>query len=223
MLEVLFASVGISPTLSTNTLPIIGLLAGLLSIFAFAPYVRDTLALRKQPQRASWFIWSVLSSITLCSQIYEGATSSLWFVAVQTLSTIFIFVLSISRGTGSLMNASDACMLVAAGFGLVLWAMTDTTAYALAMVIGVSSLGGIATIKKAYLNPGSETMSTWIVSLCASGLAVLAVNTPSWVLLAYPVYLFVLYGVIVIATKMGRARKPQLGIAPIFWNQEVGY
>lgn len=222
MLEVIFESVGASPALRANALPVLGLLAGLLSILAFAPYVRDTLALRTRPQRATWFIWSVLCTITLTSQIYEGATHSLWFIAVQTLSTVFIFILSISRGTGSLINASDACMLVAAGFGLVLWAMTDTTAYALAMVIGVSSLGGLATIQKAYLDPGSETLSTWVMSLVASGLAILAVDTPSWVLLAYPVYLFVLYGSIVVATTLGRARKAKPGRVPGLWTPDVG-
>ncbi|WP_223424044.1 hypothetical protein [Tateyamaria pelophila] len=223
MIEILFHSAGVSPRYTEHALPIIGLLAGLVSIFAFAPYVRDTLALRTQPQRASWFIWSVLSSITLCSQIYEGATSSLWFVAIQAASTVFIFILSISRGTGSLLNASDACMLIAAGIGVLLWIMTDTTAYALAIVIAVSSLGGVATIKKAYRDPGSETMSTWVMSFCASALAVLAVGEPSWVLLAYPVYLFVLYGVIVLATKLGHTRKAELGMAPIVWQQKVGF
>lgn len=221
MLEAIFQSAGVLPLLNDNAAPILGILAGILSIFAFAPYVRDTLARRTRPQRATWFIWSVLCCITLATQIHEGATGSMWFVVIQTSATVFIFALSITRGTGSFVNVADTCMLGAAGFGLVLWGLTDTSGYALAIIIAISSLGGIATVKKSYADPASETMSTWVMSLAAAAMAILAIDEPSWVLMAYPVYLFVLYGSIVISTRMGRARKPQLGMAPIFWSDRV--
>lgn len=221
MLEAIFQSVGVLPHYNENALPIVGILSGLLSVFAFAPYVRDTLAGRTRPQRASWFIWSVLGCIALSSQVYEGATSSLWFIAIQTGGTILVFGLAISRGTGSFINAGDACMLIAAAIGLALWAVTDTTAYALGIIILVSSIGGCATIKKAYQDPGSETTTTWTISCAASALAILAIEDLSWILLVYPMYLFTLYCAIIAATTTGRARKPQLGMAPIFWSNET--
>ena len=222
MLEAIFHGVGLLSHFNDSALAIVGIISGLLSVFAFAPYVRDTLALRTRPQRASWFIWSVLSSITLCSQIAEGATNSLWFVAIQAGGTILIFVLAISRGTGSLINVGDACMLIAAAIGLGLWAVTDTAAYALGISIVVSALGGIATIKKAYTYPGSETLSTWVTSLAASSLTIMAIGDLTWIFMAYPLYLFTLNGAIVIAIHLGRARKPQLGMAPILWNRQTG-
>ena len=183
-----------------------GILSGVLSACAFLPYVRDILRGHTHPQRACWLIWSVLGTICLASLIYEGATHSLWFVSVQVGGTILVFVLSIARGTGRYFNRVDYLVLAAAGFGLVMWYFADTAAYALGTSIAVSLMGGTMTILQAYKAPQKETMSTWLVCFAASCAAVLSVGSWDPLMLAYPLYLFTLYGAIVGAMVMGRAR-----------------
>ncbi len=182
----------------------LGVLSGILSAVAYIPYIRDTIALRTQPQRASWLIWSVLGSIAFFSQVYEGAGSSLWFAGVQVGGTVAVFVLSIRLGVGGFLNRSDCAVLAAAGSGLILWYFTENASYALAITISISLLGGSVTVLKAYRAPQSETMVTWLMSFIASGCAILSVGTVDWVLLAYPIYLFVLNGAIVLAIVLGR-------------------
>ena len=193
-----------------NVLRTLGLASALLSVYAFAPYIRDTLSGRTRPQRASWLIWSVLGCIALMSQIAEGATSSLWFPVFQVGGTIAVFLTTMRRGTGPLLRQGDMPILGAAALGLILWSLTDNSLYALTITIGISLLGGMATVKKAYLFPNSETHSTWVWSLCASCLAMLAVGRLDWVLLAYPMYLFTLYAAILIGIGMGRARDARI-------------
>ena len=185
---------------------IFGIASGVLSIFAFVPYILDTIARRTEPQRASWLIWAVLGSIAFVSQVFEGATSSLWFAGVQVASTIIILVLSIWVGTGKFLGKTDYMILVAASIGLLLWYFTDNAAYALAITISISLLGGMATIVKAYRDPESETLITWVVSLAASVCAILSVGVVDPTLLAYPVYLFTLYLGFIVAIISGRAR-----------------
>lgn len=187
-----------------DPLRLLGIASALLSVYAFSPYARDTIRGRTQPQRASWLIWSVLGVIALVSQIAEGATASLWFAGVQVGWTVTIFSLSIWRGAGPILNARDGYVLGAAALGLGLWALTENAAYALGITITISMLGGAATILKAYRNPGSETMTTWVVCFLAALLAVLAVGDTDWVLLAYPLYLLTLYTGIIIALMSGR-------------------
>ena len=188
-----------------DTLMLFGIASGILSTFAYLPYAIDTIKGRTQPLRSSWSIWSILGSIAVASQLYEGATDSLWFAAIQVGWTIAIFVLAISKGAGGYLKGSDGLVLVAAAFGLLLWALTDTAVYALVITISISLLGGVVTIMKAYRNPESETMSTWACSFVAAGLAMMSVGKLDWVLLAYPIYLFALNGVIVGAMILGRA------------------
>ncbi len=184
-----------------------GIASGVLSTFAYIPYIIDTVAGRTHPQRASWLIWSVLGSIAFFSQIYEGATSSLWFAGVQITGTIIVFVLSIRVGKGNFLSKTDYIILFAATIGLVLWYFTETAAYALAITISISLLGGVATVTKAYRDPESETLLTWVVSLIASVCAILSVGSLNLIILAYPLYLFTLYFAFVTAILLGHARK----------------
>ncbi|MEX0309377.1 MAG: hypothetical protein AB3N17_03935 [Tateyamaria sp.] len=205
-------------TQDPDTLRLFGVASAIISIYAYLPYLRDTLAGRTRPQRASWLIWSILGSIALGSQIYEGASASLWFAAIQVGGTIAVFTLSIWRGTGTFVNRADACVLLAAAVGLVAWALTETAVYALAITITISLMGGTMTVIKAFHDPGSETLTTWLSSFFAAALAMAAVGTLDWVLLAYPLYLFALNGAIVIAMTMGNARKVP---APVFYRRHT--
>ncbi|MEP0941222.1 MAG: hypothetical protein ABJH20_05850 [Rhizobiaceae bacterium] len=142
----------------------------------------------------------------MVSQIVKVATSSLWFSLFQVGGTITVFLITFQRGSGPLFREGDMKVLGAAAVGLILWSLTDNSVYALGTTIGISMIGGWVTVKKAYLFPETETMSTWGWSLFASVLAMLSVGALNWVLLAYPLYLFVLYSAIATAILLGRAR-----------------
>ncbi|MEL6691150.1 MAG: hypothetical protein AAFP28_12620 [Pseudomonadota bacterium] len=192
-----------------------GLISATLSLLAFAPYMRDTLRGSTRPFRASWLIWSVLSSISLASQIAEGATMSLFYAGAQCGGTLFIFTLSIWRGMGTFLRGSDAVVLLAALVGLVFWYASDNAAYALFISCGISLLGGSVTVYKAYLDPDSETMSFWAISFVASLFAMASVGRVDAVLMAYPAYLLILKSSIITAMIMGRGvqRRAPLAVA----------
>jgi len=195
---------------SLSVMSVFGLLSGVISIYAFIPYIVDTANKRTHPQRASWLIWSVLGSIAFFSQIYEGAGASLWFAAVQVSGTIIVFVLSIRSGSGTYLKSSDCVILFAAVIGIILWYFTENAAYALAITISISLMGGSVTVIKAFKEPESETMSTWVISLIASVCAIVSVGKVDFILLAYPLYLFVLYCAIVFAMLLGKLIKREI-------------
>ncbi len=195
-----------------DLLRLAGILSALLGLIAFVPYALDTLRGQTHPQRASWLIWSVLGSIALASQIAEGATDSLGFAAIKVGGTLIIFGLAIVRGRGAFVKWGEAWILVAAALGLLLWFHTHEPAYALAISISISLLGGVATIRQAYRSPHTETMFMWLTSFMAAGCAIVAVGRLDIMLLAYPAYLLVLNGGIVVALLLGRSRAP----TPVF-------
>lgn len=200
---------------SSDALWAYAVLSAIISCIAFVPYISDTIAGRTQPQRASWLIWSTLSSIALASQIAEGAVQSLAFAAIQCGGTILIFLLSVHRGAGGYLNRRDGFVLLAAATGLGLWYLTNSAVYALGISITISLLGGLCTITKAYCDPGSETLSCWMLGLIASAFAVMSVGQLDWVLLAYPLYLVTLYSGIVAATLLGRNQIEKMAIQPL--------
>jgi hypothetical protein len=198
----------------SDPLAALGVLSGVLTIVGYLPYVRDTLRRETQPDRASWLIWSVLGTLSFGSQIYEGATSSLWFAFIQVAGTILVFTLSISLGAGQYLSRKNRMIFLAACVGLVAWYLTESAVYTLAINISISLLGGSVTVLKAYEDPNSETLSTWLFMLTASVLAVLSVGEMDWVILAYPLYLMTLYSSIVMAVLLGRIRQARMVPVP---------
>jgi len=190
-----------------NLLVIFGALSGILSIFCYVPYIIETVKKRTQPDKASWLIWSTLGSIAFFSQVYEGATASLWFAAAQVSGTIIVFLLSIRLGAGEYLCRKNQVIFLGALCGLTAWYFTETAVYALAITISISLLGGSVTVLKAYHNPQSETLSTWVLALLASVFAVLSVGKIDWIILAYPLYLLTLYTAIVVAMLLGQMDK----------------
>jgi len=183
-----------------------GYLSGGFSIIAYLPYLRDIFKLKTKPERASWFIWSVLGSIAFFSQLAKGASNSLWLTGVQTFGVAFIFLISIKYGVGGFMRR-DIIALICAGVGLVLWNITKNSATALYVVILIDAAGAILTVMKSYEDPASETMITWILSGTAGIWAAFAVGSFNIVLLSYPTYIAMANFAVAIAIVVGFQKK----------------
>ena len=194
-----------------------GGLAGLLSMWAYIPYMRDTLAGRTRPDRACWLIWAVLASLSGASNLAEGASASLFFIGVQVAGTVAIFALSIPFGAGAYFCRWNSSLLAAAALGLGIWWMTSEPVWALAMSIGVSAIGGVNTVRKVFYAPETETRLTWQISALAAGLGIFAVGAIDPVLLAYPVYLLVLYLSILCAQTWGERRWDRVWMQSVVW------
>lgn len=186
-------------------LAIFGYISAILSILMVAPYIRDILLLKTKPERASWFIWTVLGFIAFFSQLAKGATNSLWLTAGQTLAVLIIVLLSIKFGVGG-FTKRDIRALIAAGIGLIIWYFTKEAAWALLIVIAVDSVGTLLTAIKSYEDPESETFSTWILSGTSGIFGALAVGAIYPILLAYPIYIIIANYTIVVTMLLGRRK-----------------
>src|SRR6478672_7145441 len=99
-----------------SAVAVFGLLAGVATVLAIVPYVRDVLRGTTRPHRGSWLIWTVLSIVVFASQLADGGTWSLIMVAAQTVLTGLVFVLSIWRGEGG-VSRGDITIMAIAGLG----------------------------------------------------------------------------------------------------------
>jgi hypothetical protein len=189
-----------------SLLAFFGITSGVLSAICYIPYIRDIFKGSTKPERATWFIWSVLTSILLFAQLAKGATNSIWLTVVQSLGVILIFALSIKFGEGGLQRR-DILALIAAGIGLVAWYFTKEAAVALWLTIAIDFSGASLTIVKAYQEPETETQSTWVLSGIAGIFGAMAVGYLSLSLLAFPIYVIVVNFAVFFAIRLGFMRK----------------
>lgn len=189
-----------------TTLQFFGYLAGILSFVAVLPYIYDILKGKTKPERASWFIWTALGLIAFFSQLEKGATNSLWMVGTSTVSVLIVSLLSLKYGYGGFSKRDKTSLLIAA-FGLLLWFFTKEAAFALFITIFVDSIGSFLTITKSHKDPESETLSTWIIATITGIFGALSVGEWNFILLVYPLYIFLANLAVVMAILLGKRKK----------------
>jgi hypothetical protein len=124
----------------------------------------------------------------------------------QMFGVTFVFILSIKRGYSGL-SKKEIISLIVAALGLALWAVTDKPLLALLCVVIVDAAGSWLTVFKSYKDPGSETLSTWILDCVSSVFALMAIGSLNYTLILYPGYLFIANGAVVVAILLGKRKK----------------
>jgi hypothetical protein len=186
--------------------PVLGVLAGALSVCDTIPYVRDILRGTTHPHRGTWLIWGTLSTVVVLSQWADGATWSLVMVATDGVLTLLIFGLSIRRGVGGLTRG-ELAMIGIAALGVAGWAIADAPVVATAGVILADLTGAALMVPKTWRDPGSETLSTFVFASAAGLLAALAVGRLDASLLVYPVYFWLVNGALALVIIVARSRR----------------
>jgi hypothetical protein len=198
--------------------PVLGVLAGVLSVADTIPYVRDILRGSTRPHRGTWLIWGTLAIVVVLSQRADGASWSLVMVATDAVLTLLIFALSIRRGVGG-VTRGEAAMIGIAALGVAGWVIADEPLVATAGVI-VADLTGVALmVPKTWRDPGSETLATFVFASAAGLPAAGAVGALDASLLLYPVYFCLVNGAIALLIIVARSRPatagdPSAGAAP---------
>ncbi|MFA6254146.1 MAG: hypothetical protein WC640_02755 [Candidatus Paceibacterota bacterium] len=182
-----------------------GYLSGIVIALSFVPYLISIFRGNAKPERASWFIWTILGVISFFSQLAKGADASLWLVGVQAIGDGLIFVLAIWYGMGGFARR-DKWALAFAGVSLILWYLTNEPAVALFLAIVIDASGAILTMIKSYEQPATEPLLAWILTFLGGFFAIFAVGSWNWVLLAFPVYVFVINVAIVSSILLGQKR-----------------
>jgi hypothetical protein len=176
---------------------VFGALAGILSVVDAIPYVRDILRGTTRPHRGTRLIWWTLATTALVSQYADGAGWSMLMLLGQAVTTGLTFVLSIRRGVGGLSRL-DLTVTAIAGLGVIGWFVSSTPVIATACVVFADTLGVGLMLPKTWREPGSETLSTFVLASLAGLLGALAVGALDFSLLLYPLYFFVVNGIIAV-------------------------
>jgi hypothetical protein len=189
---------------------IFAIIVAVMMIAGAPPYLLDILKGKTKPQRASWFIWSLLGIIAFFSQLKLHGAWSLVFVGLDAIGNLLVFGLSFKYGSGG-WGITDRIALVIALISLTISILLHQPVLALSGVILADMSGAVLTMVKTYKHPASETTITWLFLGTASLIGALSVGKLDWKLLLYPVYLSVAnYGIVV-----AQIYSPKMGLSKL--------
>lgn len=153
---------------------ILGIVATILAIFAFLPYLRDILNRKTKPHIYSWLVWSIIQSVGVLAMIKGGASFGALGLGVGALFCISIFLLSFRYGTKNITTL-DTVLLIAALFAIVIWLIQKDPLISVILVTLIDFVAFVPTYRKTYLAPHSETLSSYILDVISNLSAIAAI------------------------------------------------
>ena len=176
---------------------IIGIIAAVIALFAYIPYVQGTLSGKTKPNRASWIIWSGVGIIIAASYVSAGATSTIWIPIINAFCITFVAFLSFKYGEGGWTTFDRVC-LAASGISLIFWFLSGSPLIALGINILIDAIGALPTIKKTYYKPEEENKVAWAIFFVAYAINLLAIDKWNLEIYSYPMYIFALASIMML-------------------------
>jgi hypothetical protein len=189
---------------------IAGKVAGIVSLAAYGPYILAILRGKTRPNRASWWIWTVVGFMLGTSYYCSGADHTLWAPVSYAIGPIATAILSIKYGEGG-WTRFDRCCLLGAGVSVALWWTFGSPLIALLINLLIDFMGALPTIRKAYQEPESEDRVAWTLFVAGNLANLFAVERWTFSIAAYPIYMLLCNGLIttlVFVRRTPKARAP---------------
>jgi hypothetical protein len=165
-------------------------------LLGFVPYISEIVQGKTRPNRATWWIWTVVGAMLCASYYASGARHTVWVAVSYVLGPLITALVSLRYGEGGWDRFDRAC-LGASLLSLLVWWLARSPLLALTANIGLDLLGALPTIRKSYHEPEAESLRSWMVFLLADALNLCALGAWSLATSLYPVYLFILAAVLV--------------------------
>lgn len=174
--------------LNLNFSTMFALLSAVVGLFTFAPYIRDIFLGKTTPHSYSWLIWATLQITGATAMFNSNAGWGITPLVMGAALCVSVFLLSLKYGTKN-VTRFDAICLVSALAVFCFYLVTKEALVSIILVSVIDVIGFLPTFRKAYEEPHSETVSTYILSAVADGLALGALSSFS---LTNTLYLFTL-------------------------------
>jgi len=164
---------------------IFSVLAVLLTLGAYFPYLRSILSGQTKPHMYSWLVWFVDSLVIFVLQLTNNAGPGAYVTLAAALMCLFVLILSFSKGTKDI-KIVDKVFLTAALLALVLWWFVKLPLISAALITCVDLFGFMPTVRKAWKAPHTETPVFYSINSVRFVFAIAALRQFSTINIIYP-------------------------------------
>lgn len=183
----------------------IGIVAGVLALGGYIPYIYTIFTGATKPNKATWIIWSVVGGLLAFSYLAEGDPNSIWLPLGYFIGPLIVAILSFRYGYSEWSKLDIIC-LVTAMISVIPWVLSKDATLTLVINVLIDSTGAIPTLVKTYREPDTEDLTAWTIFFIANTLQLFSIS--QWhISVIYPVYLFFLAAAMVLLIVKDKIRK----------------
>jgi hypothetical protein len=168
----------------------LGIVAIIISIAGYYPYLRDLFSGKTKPHAFSWLVWGILTGIAFVAQIINGAGAGAWVQALTLVFCTIIFFASLKYGS-RIIKKMDWIMLGLSLSTLIPWLLTKDATLSILLLIAIDFFALVPTLRKTYTDPLSETLLMWQLNTLKHIFALSAMQNYSVTTSAYTIYLII--------------------------------
>ena len=192
-----------------NIHELLGITAGILGLAGYIPYIISILRHKTRPNRATWFIWTIVGGLLAFSYIAESDSYSIWLPLSYFVGPLITAMLSIRYGYSIWSKLDTVCMATAI-ISIIPWLLSSNAIFTLIINVLIDATGAIPTLVKTYREPETEDFTAWLIFFIANTVQLFAISM--WNIASiYPIYLFILAGLMVafiVKDKMKKSVEP---------------
>jgi len=168
---------------------IFSVIAGLLFVIGYVPYIIAIVKKKTKPAKASWIIWGVLDTIVIAGMI---AADSLNGQMIGVFIGVWIVIILTLKYGSSGWTKLDKICLAGAVIGIILWQIFNNPVLGILISLGITSMGSIPTFVSAWQDPSRENKAGWTLFWFSCVFALFAI--PKWTLAdaSQPIIFFII-------------------------------
>lgn len=183
-----------------------GIIASLIGMGCFVPYIRDIFKRKTTPHIYTWLIWTILQIVGVIAMLRNGAGIGVLALATGSVICGYVSFLCLKYGTKNI-NTFDLLCLLGALVSIVVYVVMKDPLFSIILISAIDFVGSLPTLRKAYVEPYSETVSMFAIFSISGVFTMLALSNYTVVTSLYPLTLI---GINVILTIIITIRRKSL-------------
>ncbi len=166
------------------------ILGALIGFGTVIVYVRDTLRGRTQPNRVTWLLWGLAPMLAFAAELNDHVglgslmTFSVGFNPLLVLAASFVN----PHGSWHIGTFDYLCGGLSL-LGTIAWIATSNSDVALTAAIVADGLAALPTVRKALINPASESGAIFAGGIVNGSITLLAARRFDAAHIAFPLYI----------------------------------
>lgn len=158
---------------------ILSIIAIVLTVVSFYPYIRSIQKGETKPHYFSWIIWGLTTTLAAFTEFADHGGVGAYSVLLSGILCFYIAFLAYGQERAYSIEKSDWFFFYAALSSLVVWYITDNPLWAAIILTVVDGFGFIPTFKKAYDFPWEENISFYVLITIRNFFAIFAMENYS--------------------------------------------
>lgn len=152
-----------------------GIIAAVISVTAYIPYLKGMIAGRIRPHLYTWLIWTLTTGTAVAGLWYGKGGWATVSATIGFILTFLFFLLSFRYGTKNITRSDTIVLAIALG-AIALWWQLDEPLLAIVVVSLIDLFAYIPTYRKSWEDPWSEAILPWMLWILYGCFLILALE-----------------------------------------------